>query len=503
VNREILKYVDPEWGGFQQQQKFPTPLRWRFLMHRNRETPNEHIERQIRHTLDKIADGGIHDHVGGGFHRYTTEETWLVPHFEIMLYDNAQLADLYLEAAATFDDPAYLAVGKGVLDFLIRDMTSPDGGIYASFDADSGGEEGSYYVWSPQELIDIAGETDGPALARLLGVTEGGNFEGHSILTRRVDPRIVAEETGRPEAEIAGLFAKYREVLYQQRATRTPPGLDRKIVTAWNGLALGAFSRAYALTGDAAYLQAASGIVTFLWTHHRDDENRLVRASTAGRTAGLGILDDYAFFAEGLIDLFQATGDIDYFDKAAQLINTARTHFNDADGGFFMTADDVPAPLGRRREIHDNVEPSGASMMLRAMTRLAALTGDVALNKDVRGILERHVDDIKGAPLEMAGWTDVAAMHAGDYFEVVIAGDGEAADTRSLTAAFHESQPANAVLLQVPADGPVPGHLKRLPTLANKTALDGRATAYICRFGACNAPVHTAAEMLAQMGITR
>jgi len=246
--RKALAGVDPAWGGFGGRQKFPTPPRWRFLLHHYRKTGDEDAARALRLTLDRMADGGIRDQIGGGFHRYAVEPTWLVPHFEIMLYDNAQLASLYLEASAALDEPRYRETALDVLDFLAREMRDPAGGFHASFDADSEGGEGRFYVWTPGEIEQIAGAADGPALAAVLGVTEEGNFEGRSIPTRRADIEDVARRFGRDPGELGGLFAEHREALRERRGRRSPPALDPKIVTAWNGLAIGAFAAAHAVT---------------------------------------------------------------------------------------------------------------------------------------------------------------------------------------------------------------------------------------------------------------
>jgi uncharacterized protein len=485
VANVIQSSYDQEWGGFQQSQKFPTPLRWRFLLHEYRRTGDENLGKAIRHTLDVIDSGGIHDHLGGGFHRYTTERTWLVPHFEIMLYDNAQLASLYLEAAQVLDDPRYLKTGLGVLDFFLRDFEDPDGGLHASYDADSGGEEGSFYVWTPKEINTIAGD-DGPALARLLGVKKGGNFEGHTILTRRVKPADEAE---------AELFDRWREPMYQVRTQRTWPGRDAKVVTAWNGLALSALAEGYALTGQVEYRELAERIVTKLHQVHTDDQGHLVRASTGGVSSGEGILDDYAFLASGLLDLHDATGNPEHLTWARELIATSIELFADDDGSWFLTPITTKAPLGRRKELFDSVEPAGASALVQAMLRLGSLTGDEELLKIVDRSLSGHASLFEKAGMEMAWWADTALLRTSPFFDVVIAGDPQNEDTQALIKAYHELAPSHAVLASIPAAGPDETTSLALPTTLGKTAIDGKATAYVCILGACKSPVQTPAEL--------
>jgi len=493
--KQALGDYDETWGGFKQQQKFPTPLRWRFLLHQYRRTGDEDIAKAIRHTLSAMAAGGIRDHLGGGFHRYTVERTWLVPHFEIMLYDDAQLASLYLEASAVFDDAYYRSVATDLLDFMLRDLSDPAGGFYASYDADSGGEEGSFYVWTPDEIETVVGAEDGPVLSRLLGVTPAGNFEGHTILTRRVSTAEVAREFGRDEADVAGLFDKYRQVLYDHRAQRVWPGLDRKLVTAWNGLALSAFARGAAVLDEPRYLEAAKRTADRLWVLHRDARGHLCRASTGGVRSGDGIIDDYAMLAEGLLDLYEATGDLEQLRRARELIATAGELFTDPAGGFFMTASDTEAPLGRRADLFDSVEPSGISSMLHALLRESALAGDAAGRYRVGAIIARHGDLLESAGLEMAWWLDALSLYHGPQYDVVIAGDA----ATTLRQAFWRLDPSFAVLATVPGEGPDDDQLALLPRTRGKTALYGAPAAYVCRFGACERPAIDAARLSAQL----
>jgi uncharacterized protein YyaL (SSP411 family) len=494
-----LEHYDETWGGFRQQQKFPTPLRWRFLLHAYRRGGDERLAAAIRHTLTAMGSGGIRDHLGGGFHRYTVERTWLVPHFEIMLYDDAQLASLYLEAAAVFGEARFREIAVDLLDFMLRDLGDTDGGFHASYDADSGGTEGSFYVWTPGEIAEVAGPTDGPVLAHLLGVTEGGNFEGKSVLTRRVSTAEAAAAFDRDEAEVDGLFAKHRRALYDHRAGRVWPGRDRKLVTAWNGLALSAFARGYGVLGDVRYLEAAQRTADRLWELHRDDRGRLCRASTGGVRSGEGILDDYAMLAEGLLDLYQAGGRPRDLRRARELLAAADELFADPDGGFYLTAADAEAPLGRRVDLFDSVEPSGAAAMLHAMLRASALAGDPDGRARVGRILTRHGDLLDRAGLEMAWWADAAFLYHGPHYDVVIAGDPQSDRTRALSTAFWALDPNFAVLATVPAAGPDEDLAALLPGARGKTALDDAPAAYVCRYGACERPAVDAAQLAAQL----
>jgi uncharacterized protein YyaL (SSP411 family) len=470
---------DERWGGLGVAMKFPNPVIWRFLLHHHRKTGDERTARAIRRTLDAMGSGGIHDHVAGGFHRYTVERTWLVPHFEKMLYDSAQLASLYTEASVVFGDARYREIARHTLDFMIRDMSGDEGGFYASLDADSPGGEGATYVWTLEEIHDLAGE-DGPALATLLGVTAGGNFESGSILTRRSD------------AEPDGLLDRYRPALLERRQGREQPALDRKIVTSWNGLAISAMAHGAAAFGDGRYLEAATRAAGFLWNEHRTAGGELLRASNGGHAEHEAVLDDHALLAAGLLDLFDASSDETHLARAMELLESVLEHFSHPEAGFYLTRDEVA--LGRQVRIEDTVRPSGNSVMLHVMLRIAALTGERDLHERVASTLGAYSGVMARSGLEMAWWFDAAQMLAGPHYEVVVAGDSDA-----LVGAYRQLHPSHALLVTVPADGPQARTLELMPPLAGKRALDGRPTAYVCRLGACNAPTSDPAELRSQI----
>ncbi|MBW2261929.1 MAG: thioredoxin domain-containing protein [Deltaproteobacteria bacterium] len=463
-----LDGYDERWGGLASSMKFPNPVIWTFLLHHYRKTGDERIARAIRGTLDAMGSGGIHDHVAGGFHRYTVERTWLVPHFEKMLYDNAQLASLYTEAAVVFGDARYEEIARDTLDFMIREMSGDEGGFHASFDADSAAGEGAYYVWSVQEMHEVAGE-DGPALASLLGVTGEGNFEGGSILTRRSG------------AEPEGLFDRHRTALREHRQKREPPALDRKIITSWNGLAISAMARGASAFGEERYIEAAVKAADFLWSVHRGADGGLLRASNQGHAEHEAVLDDYALFAAGLLDLYDASGDETHLARALELVRHVLEHFAHPEAGFYLTRDDVA--LGRQVRIEDTVRPSGNSVMLHVLLRGAALTGDGDLHGRVESMLGAYSTTMARSGLETAWWFDAAEKLAGPHYEVVVAGASD-----SLVDAFRKLHPSHALLVTIPAGGPDDRVLELMPPLAGKKALDGAPTAYVCRFGACKKP---------------
>ena len=496
--REAQAAYDRHWGGFRTRMKFPTPVRWQYLLRRFRNTGDENIAEMVRGTLDHIAAGGIRDHVGGGFHRYTVDEVWLVPHFEKMLYDNAQLASLFLEAGVVFSNDDYLEVARETLDFLLREMRDPNGGIYASFDADSGGDEGSYYVWTVDELVEVAGSEDGKLLAALFGASARGNFEGSNVLWRNTPIEQIAGDHGCSRDEVRACFERHRPSLVAHRARRTPPTLDKKIVTAWNGLAIQALARAGSTLDEPRYVEAASEAADYLWRVHRNREGRLLRVSNDGVAANDAIIDDVGALALAYIELHQATGDLAHIDKARSLTDAAIELFARPEGGFFLTRSDAPSPLGRRFDPFDNVEPSGNTMVLDALLRLSTLTGNQAYRAVVKKSLDAMANVLDRAGLEMAGWLDVGQRFLGPTYEVVVAGDEHDAGTSVLSRVVRGMAAAHVSLAVVPASGPDEATRRQLPPTEGKRA-EGGATAFVCEHGSCRAPTTDAEQVRTQV----
>ena len=497
--REAQASYDPRSGGFRTRMKFPTPVRWHYMLRRYRKTGDGEVAGMVRGTLDHMAAGGIRDHLAGGFHRYTVDDIWLVPHFEKMLYDNAQMASLYVEAGVVFGRPDYLDVARETLDFLLREMRDPDGGIYASFDADSGGQEGTYYVWSVDEIVEVAGPRDGPVLADLLGATKSGNFEGKNVLSRQNPIEQVAADHGTDVGSVRECFERHRPALLAARAQRTPPRLDEKVVTAWNGLAIQALARAGLALNEPRYVDAAAKTADFLLRVHRRPDGSLLRASNDGVAANDGIIDDYGSVAVGLLDVYQATGDIAYLRHARQVVDFAVPRFWREEGGFHLTSVDTRSPLGRRFDPFDNVEPSGNAMMLDALLRLAMLTGREDDRKRVRGSLEAMAEVMRQAGLEMAGWLEVGQRWLGPAYEVVIAGDEAEPSTQRLQAVLRSAMPSHACWGTVPSGGLEGTHAEDLPPAAGKTAAGGQTAGYVCTLGTCQTPTRDPEALIAQV----
>ena len=483
--RRALEVLDPKWGGTATDQKFPTPVRWRYLVSAYRKWGDAEVKNALVLTLDNMASGGLYDHVGGGFHRYAVDKTWVVPHFEKMLYDNAQMASLFLEAGSGLSNPNYTAIGLDTLDFMLKELYDKEGGFYASYDAASAGKEGHFYVWKPAELASLAGKKDGEALAAMMGVTEEGNFEDNtSVVTRRRLPAKVALELDREVEELEGLFEKWRPTLYQVRAKRDWPRLDTKMVTGWNGLAISAMAEGYRLTGRKGYLDAAEKTAQRMWRTHRGAGDMLLRAKTDGEGDSKGILDDYAYLAVGLINLFEVTSDVTYLKQGIALVKTADERFGREEGGWYQTEVGDKSLLFRHFELYDSVRPSGNAMMLEAHLRLSALRGDEAHQLLINKTLGAYTLSLSQSGLGVAGWTRVALRAQGPFYEVVIAGE----DRTELERVWREVNPTWALRVDLPRSGAPRALASVAPTLSSKPERVGRATAYVCQKGVCKAP---------------
>ena len=480
--RDALADVDPSWGGFRGRTKFPTPIKWRFLNDAYRKWGDPEIAQAERQFLDAISAGGIRDQVAGGFFRYSTEPTWTVPHFEKMLYDNAQLAALYLQAGAALGEPRYRTIGLDTLDFLLRDMVTESGAFGASFDADTDGKEGSTYLWTPAELSSVLGAVDGPAIATLLGVTRAGNFEGSSVPTLRTN--------GHRRASDTELWLRRRPELLAARQRRVQPAFDPKQVTAWNGLAIGALALGYRASGEPRFLVAAERAAEAIWRMNHNARGELARTADGAQTGTSAVLDDYAFLASGLVELFQATGKSIYLERATSLATLAVGRFGSADGGWYLTSGSAQEPLGRRFEVYDGVEPSGNSSLIATLEALSALTGRDDFSRAAERALARCAGTIRQRGLDLAGWLDDALLAQGPCYEVVIAGANP-----SLTSAWNELLPSWAVGVEAPSSGAAADLVSAMPAAADKRGLHGAALAYVCVHGACQRPTAVPAEL--------
>jgi hypothetical protein len=479
----LASEFDPVNAGFGGAPKFPPSMVLQFLLRHHARTGSAQALEMAARTGGAMARGGIYDQLGGGFARYSVDAGWVVPHFEKMLYDNAQLLGVYADWWALTGDPLAGRVVRETADFLLTELGTPQGGLASALDADSEGVEGRFYVWTPGQLREVLGEDDGAWAAELFGVTEPGTFEhGASTLQLRQDPSGGGWDR----------WLKVRRSLLDARSHRVRPGRDDKVVAAWNGLAISSLVRAGLLDDDGSLVDAAERVATLLWRVHWVDGTlrRASRDGAVGRPAG--VLEDYACVADGFLSLVEAAADPLWLQRAGILLDTAIDRFAADDGGFYDTAADAEPLLVRPRDPSDNASPSGQSAMIHALTRYDAITG----SSRHREIAERALATVRPlaeqAP-RFAGWSLAAAemMLDGPREIVVVADDGDPVGEEM--ARLARAVPG-AVSLVVTPDGVDPA----IPLLSGRSLVDGRATAYVCRDMVCQRPV-TSAEELAEL----
>ncbi len=471
------------WGGAP---KFPQPMTIEYLL-RRLAGGDARFDAVVRFTLDKMADGGIHDQLGGGFHRYSTDPVWLVPHFEQMLYDNAQLARVYLHAWAQTGETRYRDVAMGTLDYMIRELTTADGAFAASQDADTEGIEGLTFVWTATEIREVLGDDAEPFLAAY-GATDEGNWEGRTILSR-VWPDMHTpppRDDARLEASLAGSRAR----LLARRSERSQPARDDKALAAWNGLAIAAFADAARLLRrddpDASerYRAAAARAAESITGGLLAADGTLARSWKDGRATGQGVLEDHTHLADGLLALYEATFDERWFTTARALMDRVLARFADPAGGFFDTADDHERLVVRPKDLQDNAVPSGNAVATLVLLRLAAWTGEGRYRDAAERALRTVVGFVGRYPTGFAQWLSAMDLALSPAVEVAIVGDLADPATQVLLAVVETGfRPHRVVAVSADPAASV------VPLLAERLAIDGRPTAYVCRGFVCRLPV--------------
>ena len=480
---------DRSEGGMNRAPKFPLPSNWRFLLRYGSAAKDKAVADQVRLTLDKMAYGGIYDHLGGGFARYSTDGLWKAPHFEKMLYDNAQLLELYAEAYQHTGDPLYRQVVEETAAFVERELTSPEGVFYSALDADSEGEEGRFYVWTKEELEKILGDRF-PLFRDAYSVNSAGYWEeGNYILLRRQSDAELAQAAGLPAEEWKSRIDGMRRELLAIREKRVRPGLDDKSLTAWNAMMSKGLLAAYAALGERKYLDAARRNLEFLLGRARKEDGSFYRTYKAGKFAISAFLEDYAFAAEAFLALYQATFEEKWIAAARSTADYAIAHFRDPVSGLFFFTSDLDKPLvARKMEIMDNVIPSSNSMLARTLFHLSSYYGV----EEYRAMAEIMLTQIRGQlPSYGSGfshWAMLLLDLALPFHEVVVLGPEAGGFAQSLRRWYLP----DAVL----AGGPGPG---ALPLLEGRFQA-GRTMVYVCRDRACNLPVESVAEALVQLG---
>jgi uncharacterized protein YyaL (SSP411 family) len=487
---ELGRSFEPVHGGFGTAPKFPHPMDLKVLLRQYARTSDVASLHMVRHTLDRMARGGIYDHLGGGFARYSTDDRWLVPHFEKMLYDNALLAGTYVEAHQVIRDEDLARVARETIDYVLTRMTDPDGGaFYATEDADSEGVEGKYYVWTLAEIETILGADRAKVFAAAYDVTADGNWEGHSILNLARTLEETAKDLGRDLADLKAELAVSRAELLAARDRRIPPGKDTKVLTSWNGLMIAALAQAGMALDEPRYLAAAEKAAGFILDRMRQPDGKLWHVFKDGRARLNAYLDDYACLTDGLTRLFEATGAERWARAAVELAVVLIDQFSDPDAdGLFFTGRDHEELVVRQKDLIDNATPSGNGMAATALARLAALTGRDDLEQAADATLRALSGVIRRIPTA-AGQALVALdFRMADPRDVVLVGGDDPAATaaakRALGARFRPS-----ALTVAAGAAASPALAELVPLLADRPARDGQVTLYVCHRNTCEAPV--------------
>lgn len=489
----ILRHFDSRRGGFGSAPKFPQPMNLEFLLRSYARSGRREALDAVTFTLRQMARGGIYDQLGGGFHRYSVDAIWLVPHFEKMLYDNAQLSRVYLHAWQITGETFFRQIAEEIYDYILREMTSPEGGFYSTTDADSEGEEGKFFVWSLEELEDLLGD-DAALAVEYWGVTQGGNFEGHNILHVPNEEGVVADRLGLSEDEFAARLAAIRDKLYAARTQRVAPGLDDKILTAWNGMMLASLAEAARVLKRDDYRTAAERSGDFLLRALRREDGRLWRTYKDGTAHLNAYLEDYANLIDGLLELYQTTFDTRWYTAAVALAEQVLAHFPAQDGGFFDTSDDHENLIVRPRNVQDNATPSGNAMMARQLLRLAAYSGEARYDEAAAGTLRLLTEAMRQFPQAFGEALSAVDQWVAGHQEVAIVGPLNDERTQALLRVVFDAYRPNVITALAPDNVPVE---TAIPLLNYRVRRGDAPTVYVCRNFACAMPVTTPAEMRA------
>ena len=483
---QLAQAYDADHGGLGKAPKFPNVGVYElFLRHYHHSKGNRFLE-MVTHTLTKMAQGGIYDHLGGGFHRYSVDEKWLVPHFEKMLYDNAQLVRIYAQVYCVTGEPLFKQVVDETMNYLMREMLHTEGGFYSTQDADSEGEEGKFFVWTEEEISQILGEESSEIFCRIYDVSEEGNFEKKNILHPILTLEQASKFFRRDLKEIESLVADAKVKLFQEREKRIKPFRDEKILISWNGLMLSGLAEAIKISRHQTYLEAANRTVDFIFTKMFRD-GRLLHTYKSGTAKILGYLDDYAFLAAGLLDLFEATLNRAHLDRTVKLAEIMLDEFwDEAGGGFFYTGHSHERLIAQSKPIFDGSIPSGNAVATQVLLRLYHYTGKEDYLKRVERVLRAYYDAMENQPFGFAHMLAALDFYLEKPKEIVLVGDNKDPETAELLSKIHSHYLPNMTLQLVSPDDSLE---KVSPLLAGKKQFDGRPTVYVCHNFTCSRPV--------------
>ena len=494
--RGVAGQFDDKHGGIGMQPKFPQPMTYEFLLRYHLRNKDPRALEMVELTLERMARGGIYDQLGGGFHRYSTDTFWLVPHFEKMLYDNALLVKLYVHAYQVTGKHIYRRVVEETLDYVLREMTDSSGGFYSAQDADSEGVEGKYFVWRPEELAEVLGKADAEKVGRYYGVTQVGNFEGFSILNVAADTATAAREIGTSEDELAELLRRSKVKLLEAREDRVRPGRDEKLLTAWNGLMMGAFAEAGAVLDRGDYTAVAERNAGFVLDNLRAGDRLLRTYKDAGAKLN-AYLEDYAFLISGLISVHEATFGGRWLREAIGLGRAMEDLFWDEPSGqFYDTGRDHEELVMRPRDVTDNAIPAGNSMAADVLLRLAVITGDPEYERRAVTAIRSARELMARFPTGAGHWLCALDFYLSTAKEVAIVGDRAEPDTQSLAAeVFRRFLPNRVLVGRNDGDESLEG----IPLMEGRRKLNDRATAFVCESYVCQLPVNDPEALAGQL----
>lgn len=495
---QLSQRFDRERGGFSQAPKFPTPHNMLFLLRYARRTADNNVLSMVEKTLQNMRLGGIYDHIGFGFHRYSTDNEWLVPHFEKMLYDQAMISLAYTEVFQLTGNPEYKKTVQEIFEYVLRDMTSPEGGFYSAEDADSEGVEGKFYVWSVDELLKILPAGEAKIACKIFGVKQEGNFREESTGHLTGDNIIRLDRTQGQNAYEVGMspevlektIESIRKKMFLEREKRVHPYKDDKILTDWNGLMIAALAKASQAFGESRYAESASRCASFIISRMRDKDGRLMHRYRDGEAGLAAHVDDYAFFIWGLLELYEATSNIDYLKVAIELNQDFMNRFWDEGvGGFYFTASDSEETLLRKKELYDGATPSGNSVAALNLFRLARMTGDLNLEEKAGMLLQAFSGMVSKFP---SGYTQLLMavdFSIGPSYEIVLVGDMDSVEFSDFRFQIQRPFIPNKVIIFKPAEESSGSEIQKLaPFVEHHTCLDGKTTAYVCKNFQCELP---------------
>ena len=506
---ELLSSFDSEYGGFERAPKFPTPHKIFFLLRYWRRSGNPEALHMVEYTLDNMYRGGIHDHLGSGFHRYSTDNMWVVPHFEKMLYDQALIAIAYTENYQVTGKKLYKEAAEGILDYVLRDLTSPEGGFYCGEDADVEGEEGIYYLWTLEEIRNVLSPEDSKLITKVFNLKEEGNFEeeirgkktGTNLLYMPRSLGSLAAELKISTDEIESRVKLIKEKLLEARNERKRPARDDKILTDWNGLMIAALAKGFQTFGEEKYLKAAEKAADFILKNFYSPDKRLLHRYRDGVAGISGAADDYAFLIHGLLELYETGFELRYLKAALCLNRELLEHFWDpVHGGLYFTADDSESLIFRKKEFTDAAIPSGNSIEMLNLLRLSRITADPELEDIAEGLERAFSKLIRKIPSGYTQFLSALDFGLGPAYEVVISGKHETPDTEHMLEELWSYFIPNKVLVFRP-EGKDP-EITNLATYTKmQVPIEGKATAYVCQNYECQLPTTEINEMLKMLNV--